>query len=501
MSVSSWMATAELPARAPLREDLRADVCVVGAGIAGLTSAYLLARAGRSVVVLDDGPLAGGETSRTTAHLSNALDDRYHTIEQQHGAEGARLAAESHTAAIDRIEAISRDEGIACDFERLDGYLFNPPDAPDAVDLAQELDAARRAGLTDVEPLAPGPVASLIPGPCLRFPRQGQFHPLHYIAGLVPAIERGGGRIFTGTHVAAFEGGDAPYVTTAAGHTVTADAIIVATNSPVHTRFTIHTKQAAYRTYVVAGPVAEDALPAALFWDTGDPYHYVRLQRRSGAEPLLLVGGEDHKTGQEDDPAERWERLEAWARTHLPMLGAVEHRWSGQIMETVDGLAYIGPTPGEANIYLATGDSGMGMTHGTIAGLLLTDLIRGRDNPWATLYDPGRISLRAAGAFARENLNVAAQYAEYVGPGDAGSVDELKRGSGAVLRRGLDPVAVYRDEEGTLHQRSAVCPHLGCIVAWNGAERTWDCPCHGSRFDAVGRVVNGPALSDLSLAP
>ncbi|HVR96722.1 MAG TPA: FAD-dependent oxidoreductase [Thermoanaerobaculia bacterium] len=493
---SVWAVTVERPAYPPLAEDLHADVCVVGAGIAGLTTAYLLTREGRSVVVLDDGPVGGGMTEVTTAHLANALDDRYVEIERLHGEEGARLAAESHSAAIDRIEANVRTEGIDCDFTRLDGYLFlRPGDKEELLD--RELAAARRAGLQGVEKIGRAPLDSFDTGPCLRFPHQGQFHPLKYLSGLARAIEHAGGKIFTNTHADRIEGGE-PARIEAGGHVVTAAAVVVATNTPVNDLFVLHTKQAPYMTYVIGARVPRGAVTTALYWDTEDPYHYVRLQPMDGEHDLLIVGGEDHKTGQADNPRERYVRLEDWARVRFPMMGPVDFTWAGQVMETIDGLAFIGRNAlDKDNVFVVTGDSGMGLTHGTIAGILLTDLILGRENPWATLYDPSRKTLRAAGEYAKETLNVAAQYTDWVTGGDVDSTDEIARDSGAVLRRGLTKVAVYRDENDVLHERSAVCPHLGCIVRWNESEKTWDCPCHGSRFDKLGKVINGPANRDL----
>jgi nitrite reductase/ring-hydroxylating ferredoxin subunit len=319
----------------------------------------------------------------------------------------------------------------------------------------------------------------------------------------VDAFRRSGGRVFTGAHVEEIEGGAPARVRTSAGHEVRARSVVVATNSPVSTRFAIHTKQAPYRTYVVARAIAAGAVPRALYWDTADPYHYVRLQPGAGpgGADVLIVGGEDHKTGQEEDPAGRFDRLESWIDENLPRAGERLMRWSGQVMEPVDGLAFIGRDPtGDEGLYVATGDSGQGMTHGTIAGILLTDLVAGRENPWATLYDPGRVTLRATGEFARENLNVALQYGDWVTAGDVESVDAIPRGRGAVVRRGASKVAAYRDDAGVLHERSAVCTHLGCIVAWNDLERSWDCPCHGSRFDPHGKVLNGPALRELGPA-
>ncbi len=509
-STSVWMATTTEARLGPLTENAKADVCVIGAGIAGLTTAYLLAKEGKSVIVLDDGPIGSGQTQRTTAHLSNALDDRYYEIERLHGAQGAKLAAESHTAAIDRIEAIVRDERIDCDFERLDGYLFLAPDG-DAEELNRELAAAHRAGLTGVVKLPRTPLSPFDLGPCLRFPAQAQFHPLKYLAGLSRAIERDGGRIFTGTHAENIKGGMPAEIKTAAGPIVSANVVVVATNTPVNDLVAIHTKQAPYLSYVIGALVPAGAVAKGLYWDTLDPYHYVRLQpftpEKTAEDPrapqydVLIVGGEDHKTGQADDQPERYARLEAWARERCPMMKEVKFQWSGQVMESIDGLAFIGPNPlDEPNVFIATGDSGMGMTHGTIAGILLTDLIFGRANPWAALYYPSRKTLRAAGDFTKENLNVAAQYADWLTGGDVGSLDDVQPDSGAVLRRGLSKIAVYRDQQGALHECSAVCPHLGCIVDWNDSEKTWDCPCHGSRFDRLGKVLNGPANQDLAPA-
>jgi len=503
---SVWAATAEMPTYSPLMENTQADVCIVGAGIAGLTTAYLLTQAGKSVVILDDGPLAGGATEVTTAHLSNALDDRYFVIESLHGEEGARLAAESHTAAINRIEAIVKKEKIDCDFERLDGYLFlSPGEKEDLLD--RELAAAHRAGLHGVEKFGRAPLQSFDTGPCLRFPNQGQFHPLKYLAAVAKAIERDGGRLFTKTHVDQIDGGP-PAQIKAGNHVVTAGAVVVATNSPINNRLVIHTKQAPYMTYVIGARVPRGSVAKALYWDTLDPYHYIRLQSLNNSGTiegeqrecdLLIVGGEDHKTGQADDTQERHARLETWAHERFPMMERVEFTWAGQVMETVDGLAFIGRNPlDKDNVFVVTGDSGMGMTHGTIAGILLTDLIQGRENTWAKLYDPSRKTLKATGKFLKEAVNMAAQFTDWVTGGDVSSLDEIAKESGAVLRRGLTKVAIYRDEKGALHECSAVCPHLGCIVGWNPTEKTWDCPCHGSRFDKLGKVINGPANTNLA---
>jgi glycine/D-amino acid oxidase-like deaminating enzyme/nitrite reductase/ring-hydroxylating ferredoxin subunit len=497
------MATAARPEFASLQANTEADVCVIGAGIAGLSTAYHLLSAGKSVVVLDDGLIVSGETERTTAHLVNALDDRYFELERLHGPEGAKTAAASHTAAIDTIERIVREEAIDCDFVRLDGYLFSPKSGGAENDLLnRELAAIHRAGLVDVERVARAPFDAFDTGPALRFPRQAQFHPLKYLATLANVIVRRGGQIFTETHATNIKGGQHARVETNHGAVVTCRAIVVATNTPVNDRIAIHTKQAPYRTYVIGVDVPAGSVPMALYWDTADPYHYVRVQRESRSEAsktdLLIVGGEDHKTGQADDADARYTRLEAWTRARFPMMMNVRYRWSGQVMEPADGMAFIGRNPmDDDNVYIATGDSGNGMTHGTIAGILLSDLINGRQNPWASLYNPSRVTLGAAKDFARENVNMVAQYADWLSAGDVEKEQLVPPGEGAIVRHGLTKAAVYRDDDGTLHECSAVCPHLGAIVCWNHGEKTWDCPAHGSRYDRFGRVLNGPANSDL----
>ncbi len=499
-TVSLWM-SADMLVTPPLTTGAHADVCIVGAGIAGLTTAYCLMKEGKSVIVLDDGQPGRGMTQRTTAHLSNAIDDGYVAMERLHGQPGSRLAANSHTAAIEWIDRTCKTEVLDCDFTRVNGYLF-APSAESRADIDEEWQASLRAGLSDVERLDRVPGMTFQTGPCLRFPRQAQFHPMKYLAGLVRAIQTGGGRLFSNAQVTSVTGGKKAQVETSQGCVVTAGAIVIATNTPINNTVTIHTKQAAYITYVIGAAMPPATLEPALFWDTLDPYHYVRLQRRTAPqgrqETTLIVGGEDHKAGQADDGERRYARLEAWARERFPMMEGVTFRWSGQVMESVDGLAFIGRNPGDVdNVYIATGDSGMGMTHGTIAGLLLTDLITGRESPWAALYDPSRQPVRAAGTFVRESFNVVAQYADWVTGGDVKSEQEIGKEQGAVLRDGLTKIAAYRDAEGVLHTCSAVCPHLSCIVAWNHSEMTWDCPCHGSRFDKFGKVLNGPATSDL----
>jgi glycine/D-amino acid oxidase-like deaminating enzyme/nitrite reductase/ring-hydroxylating ferredoxin subunit len=498
----AWLDPLQSVHSPPLTSDMTVDVCVIGAGIAGLTTAYRLAGEGKSIILLDAGSApGGGETRFTTAHLASAIDDRFMEVARIRGADAARLAHESHAAAIDEIDRTVETEGIACGFRRLPGYLFPAPGDTKTID--DEFEAAKAAGCM-VERLASCPASALGSEPCLRFESQGTFEPSRYMAGLWAATSGRGVRLFTHTRVTGVVGGKAATVKTEKGHSVSAAAVVVATNTPVHTRFAMHTKLAPYMTYAIAGPVPRGTLPDALFWDTADPYHYIRLitsrDQDSRDTDLLLVGGADHKVGQEPDPGRRWDDLEAWTKARFPDFGGVKHNWSGMVMETLDGLAYIGPDPtGEDNVFLAAGDSGMGLTHGTIAGILLSDVILGRPNPWAELYAPGRLPFKSGTDYASENVNVARQYADWFTGGDVKSVEEIKPGAGAVVRRGLTKLAVFRDQStGTLHVRSAVCPHLSGIVHWNPAEGTWDCPCHGSRFKAdTGEAIHGPATSGL----
>ena len=468
------------------------DVVVIGAGVAGLTTAVELARAGRDVLVIEREGIGAGETLRTTAHLASALDDRFHVLARHHGRDGARLAAASHAAAIDWIEALAAS-GPDCGFRRVPGYLF--PHADDAAGIERESEAAREAGLEverldRLEPLQ-------LRGPVLRFAGQARVDIARYVRRLAEEARDAGCR-FHRAEVSDVDGGAMPELV-ADGRTVGAAAVVVATNVPFHgTTATFH-KQAPYRSFVVAGEIDADAVPDALYWDDADPYHYVRLHRHPDGRTLLLVGGGDHKTGQADDP-EVYKRLQAWARAHFPGVGKFTHAWSGQVLEPVDGLGFLGADPANANVYLITGDSGNGITHGTLGGLLVADLIQGRDNPWAALYDPGRTPLRGSGEWARENANVALQFRDWIRPAGISHVDEIPRGSGAVLRRGVHRIAVYRAGDDSLHAYNARCPHMGCVVHWSGEEKSWDCPCHGSRFEArTGAILNGP--TDRPLAP
>jgi glycine/D-amino acid oxidase-like deaminating enzyme/nitrite reductase/ring-hydroxylating ferredoxin subunit len=492
---SPWSLDNSTRAAAPLAGNTKYDVCVVGGGIAGLTTAYLLASEGKSVVVLEaKDRVANGETEFTTAHLAWVLDDRFKHLVSVRGEDAARQAADSHRGAIDLIEEIARKENIACEFRRLDGYLFPGADGPDVI--REEMVALARLGLP-VERVDRVPFPAGGTGPALRFPDNAQFHPLKYLTELAGLIRQKGGVIHTSTPVVKIESGSPCVAHTRGGPAVHAGAMVVATGSPFDSGVTLHTKMAAYNTYAVALEVPAGYVPHALFWDTEDPYHFVRTAP-AGQTELLIVGGEDHKTGQADDQQKRWDRLVAWTRERFPQAGAVRHHWSGQVFETPDGLGLIGLTPGwRENLYVITGDSGMGMTHGTLGARLVADLILGRANPYAGLYSPSRWMPAAARTLLGEALNMAGQYTDWLTGGDVKTAADIPAGHGGVVRSGLTKLAVYKDQKGQVHEMSAVCPHMGCIVQWNPGEKTWDCPCHGSRFSCTGEVQHGPAVEGL----
>lgn len=518
---SVWPTTRDVPTDGPVQGSIRADACVIGAGVVGLSTAYRLMLDGRKVVVLDDGPVGGGETARTTAHLVTAIDDRYHEMERLHGRKGARLVAQSHTRAVDATEELVRLERIACQWRRLPGYLFTPPRGPSV--LEDEEKAARRAGLRGVSWVDRAPMPGIDTGRCLRYDGQATLQPLAFIRGLVRVLRAGGVAVHTPAHAARVrKAGDDLRVELAGGGDVRARHVIEATNSPVFGHHAIALKQYAYRTYVVAAK-APSRMRNALFWDTADPYHYVRdwtpteegaarlplpvpadddEPRPRAGERLLIVGGGDHHTGMKRAAGPIHSALASWAAKRFPGMGPVVSRWSGQVWEPVDSLAFIGRAMGAGNsggsgrLYIATGDSGNGWTHGAIASMLLADLVAGRRNAWAELYSPYRKSARSMPDWAVEATHMAGQLTRVFQPGEA-RASEVLPGTGAIVRHGLHLVATFRDERGDLHERSAACRHLGCIVAWNASEQSWDCPCHGSRYDRFGTVVNGPANKDL----
>jgi glycine/D-amino acid oxidase-like deaminating enzyme/nitrite reductase/ring-hydroxylating ferredoxin subunit len=499
---SLWMQQEVAPDAPRLQGRLRCDSVIVGSGIAGLSVAYELASAGRMVIVVDRGSIAGGMTSRTTGHLAPVCDDGVSSLTRLRGEETARLFQQSQEAAVDRIEQIVKEQDIACNFRRLDAFLFpalgmEPSEARKQQD--EEYKALRKAG-ADVERIKGVPLKGFEDAPAIRYARQATFHPLKYLRDVVAAIEDKGGLLFANSAVTKIEELDDGVRVTTDGGSITAARAVFATNSPINDRVALHSKMAPYRTYAMAFTVPRDTLPDALYWDMADPYHYVRLNPGPGTTDYLIVGGADHKSGEADDGDVRFEAIEAWIRSLVPQLGREVHRWSGQVLDTIDYCGFIGRNPGSENVYVVTGDSGQGMTHGALAGILLKDLMLTGQSPWEAVYDPARKTPSGIVNYVKENVTAIKNFAEHLMPGELDSAGELKPGEGGIVRNGMSRVAVCRDRAGKLHARSAVCTHLGCHVHWNSTEQCWDCPCHGSQFAPDGEVLNGPAIAPLEPA-
>jgi hypothetical protein len=497
---SFWIDDSGLESRPPLAQDAECDLVVIGSGIAGLSTAYEAARFGWRVIVIDRAPTIGGlMTPRTTAHLATELDDYYHYLIKARGKDDARTYYESQVAAVNRIEAICRDEGIDADFARVDGYLV-PAESAHFSELQDEYDACQSIGV-DVEWTDQPPYPLRAGERALRFPNQGRFHPLKYVAGLIRAIEERGGRIYgrtTFTHD--HEDNGRVVIETESGRKIHAAAAVFATNSPVNDKVAIHTKQIPDRTYAIAGPVPKGSVPDALVWDTLEAYHYVRLQPLNDSEDMLIVGGEDHRTGMANDMDERFAHLEHWTRDHYPSFTVARHRWSGQVMEPVDFMPFSGRNPGSQNIYVHTGDSGQGITNGVAGSLNIAALLFEQKAHFAHVLDPSRkpISATSLADFVSGRIEDVGNIAGYLTPGEVESVADIAPGEGALIRKGLHKVAAYRQDDGTVIERSAVCTHIGCLVHWNGLEKCWDCPCHGSQFKPDGSVINGPAVKPLA---
>ena len=496
---SYWIDSASMPRFKKLSRDERVDAVIVGGGITGLTAAYLLTAAGKAVAVLERERCALVDTGHTTAHLTMVTDTRLSELVKSFGREHAQAAWDAGLAAIAQIDEIVRRESIACDFSWVAAYLHAPRDRSrqqTTVDFAAEAKLAGEMGfdatfVTDVP---------LMGGPGVRFDNQARFHPRMYLAGLARAVEAGGGQIYEHSEACEFLA-DPPRVK-ANDCTVTCEDVVIATHNPlvglnnVASATLFQTKLALYTSYVIAGRAAPEQVPDALFSDTGDPYDYLRLSRHRDHD-LVIFGGEDHKTGQADDTRKCFAALEKRLASLLPDI-EITHRWSGQVIETPDGLPYLGRNADHQ--YAATGFAGNGMTFGTLGAILAVDGILGRANPWADLFDMGRKKIRGgAWDYITENKDYPYYLIRDRFAGAAGrSLRSVKRGEGKILELSGKRAAVYRDAAGTAVIRSATCTHLGCEVAWNTAERTWDCPCHGSRFKPTGEVLAGPAESPLS---
>ncbi|KAL8405191.1 hypothetical protein RB594_009916 [Gaeumannomyces avenae] len=503
-----------------LDADTRAEVCVVGSGITGASVAYELVARGHEVVMLEARGVLGGETGRTSGHLSNALDDGYVEVRKKHGQAGASAAAESHTWAIARVGEVAAKLGIECEYRRVPGYevsQYRRSDeknhTKDVESLRREADLAKELGIDakyNDDLAVKGWNGSVDQRGGIIFGGQGAFHPTIYVGGLLRWLkEQPNFRCFTDTRVMSITEGSSQCATgtdevvkveTASGHVVQCAHAVQATCIPLH-KLGLVVENTFYRTYAIAIRVPRGSVEDCFIYDTAEAYKYIRLTACDDADDYMIVGGCDHEVGQED-PGGRFDELETWTRERFLCVGAVDYHWSGHIVEPVDYMAFIGRDQGRQRTYVGmTGDSGNGLTHGVLAGRLIADLVEGKESPWESLYSPSRVAsiVKSAGEAIKDNLHDNMQYKRLL-QSDITDIEDLAAGSGGVMTEGMGTkVAVYKGEDGSVKRMSALCPHLAGVVCWNPAEKSWDCPVHGSRFDASGTCLNGPAKGNLKL--
>lgn len=468
-------------------------MAIVGGGITGVTAAYLLKAAGVNVALLERSTSASGDTGYTTAHLTMVTDVLLTNLVKNFGRDTATAAWDAGQIAIDRIESHIQAESIDCDFRRVPGFLHEAltGDGLPPAELEKQAELAKDLGFAAsfVRQIAPLNVTGA------RFEGQGVFHPGKYLSGLLRTIPGDGCYVFE--HTAVDEVTESPLTLVAGPHKVTCDRVVFGTHTPRMGRSgmiaatLLQSKVALYNSYAIAGRLPSGRIASGLYWDTAEPYHYLRVESQPGGA-LAIFGGADHKTGQVTDTDSRYESLVATLRRIAPTF-ELHHRWSGQVVESVDGLPFVGET--STGQFVATGFGGNGMTFGTIAAMMARDAVLGRSNPWREIFDPGRTSVRAgAWDYLRENKDyVYYMIRDRIASRHASTLRGIRRGEGRVVEIDGRLVAASRDSQGVIALCSAICTHMGCEVHWNRAETTWDCPCHGSRFKADGAVIGGPA--------
>lgn len=484
---SLWVATTEPGDYPPLEGDATADVVVVGAGIAGLTTARLLVEQGASVVVIDAGPVAAGATGYTTAKVTSLHGLAYSGLVARFGKTKARQYADANEFGIREMERIITEGGIECGFQRAGHVAFTTdPRRADAV--RREAEVAASLGLPAVEWMPSELPFEVAAG--VRFDGQAMVHPRAYCLALAREITARGSRVVAHTRALGVDT-DERRVMTDRGR-LSSDSVVVATHLPINQMGGYFARTEAWRSYAIAVSLNRER-PTDMYIGVDDP---VRSMRRAG--DLLVVGGEGHKVGQAEDTEGHYRRLEDWAVKQFGPI-RVEHRWSAQDWSAADGVPFIGRMPGTDGVYVATAFRKWGMAQGTAAGRIISDLIAGRDNPWLSVFDASRFapkqSLRST---VTANVDVVRHLVgDRLQASRSDAIDRLEPGRGCIVRDGARPVAVFRDDDGQLSAVSAKCTHLGCLVSFNQAERSWDCPCHGSRFACDGRVLEGPAVRDL----
>lgn len=491
---SYWMDSSPSTTFPRLTEPLRVDVAVVGGGIAGLSTALELKRRGKTVALIEAGRVAASVSGYTTAKITSLHTNAYTSLVRSHGGDGAHAYGQSQEAGLARIAELVAELSIDCDFERQDSYTYSTS-PEDAESLEAEARIAASLGLPSTfvtETALPFAVTGAV-----RFTDQAQFHPRKYLLALADEIDGDGSVVLEQTRMRGVREGSPCTVVCDSGEVV-ADYVVIATHYPVLDRGLLFPRLDPHRDAVVAGLLPDDQDLQGMYISTDPGTHSVRVAPHEQGR-LLIVGGEPWKTGQEEDVEARFAALTQWMTKEFGIARPL-YRWSTQDLTSADGVPYIGLLhPGTDNVYVATGFRGWGMTNGTVSGLLLADLIDGTQNPWAELYDPRRIKpVSSARTVLKTAVDSVKGLVENILPAEVDDVSDIGAGQGAIARVNGDKAAVYRDDDGALHCVSARCTHLGCLLHFNNAERSWDCPCHGSRFDHEGAVLEGPANRPLA---
>ncbi len=492
MKQSIWRKTTSETNFPTLKETINVDIAIVGGGITGITSAYLLAKSGKKVAVLEAGKIAGGTSGYSTGNLYAMVDKRLHHIQSKWDKETAAMVAKSRTSAVDLVEQLVREENIDCDFKRVPWYLFSETEEKDKT-IEKEIEAAANYGL-QVEELNDLPLPVKV-SKAIKVENQAQFNPSAFVTGLANKIDKSNCHIFENSPVTHIEKEEELTLSTPHG-TVVAKKVILATHSPKGI-YAVQTALYPYREYAMAAKLNSGDFPDGIYWDTEADFHTSMRTYKVNGEPYVLMLGGHHKVGQEDDYSRFYERLEKNIRKYFD-ISSIDYKWSAQHYKPADGLPYIGESVDD-NIYFATGFSTDGLIYGVLSAMIFNDLLNDRKNEWAKLYKAKRFTpVKSAKDFIKENLNVAKQYLKNLpGKAEADSFDEIAMGQGKVVEVDNEKWAVFKDDKGQVHCQSALCTHMDCVVDWNDAEKSWDCPCHGSRFTATGEVIEGPAFEPL----
>ncbi|TGC09821.1 FAD-dependent oxidoreductase [Methanolobus halotolerans] len=492
---SYWLSTTPESSYPSPSEDVEVDVAIVGGGIVGITSALLLKQAGLSVAVIEAGRILHGVSGQTTAKVTSQHHLIYDRLISHFGEDQARQYAESNQAAIDKIASLVRSENIDCDLIYKPAYVY--AGSLDSVEkIHKEVDAAKNLGLPasfDESPPLPFGTHGAV-----RFDKQAQFHPRKYLCALAQQIPGGGSHIFEEQQVHGIEGEGPVNVKTHQGITVKAQDVVQATHFPIVDRpGMLFSRLYQSRSYLL-GVRIDEPFPDGMFINAEKPARSMRSQPADDGE-LVLVAGEEHRTGEGNNTIGHYRRLEEWVRSVYPV-NSIDYHWSTQDVMPADGVPYIGRiTSGSKHSYLATGFRKWGMTTGTVAAMIISDMILGKDNSWAPVYNPSRFKPveSAKQIFSQTVESTKGLVGARVLPLHEDAA-HIVPGTGAIVKIGGERVAAYRDDKGDIHALDPACRHMGCFVSWNNAENTWDCPCHGSRYNVKGEVVHNPAVHNLS---